>query len=460
MIKVIERPKIKLKEIEIEYSDKVPNDKSVDYNSEQYGKYPYVYYDGITIEADKIKKLVIYNDKIIPTIELEFTDPSNKMIDEKYPIDDAIISIFINSSSELLMPIRMDFKILEINTIKGKNNAQDLTFSIFGAINVNDLYIQQFEAFKNTSYKVLKDIVAKMELGFSTNIDDTDDSMTWINAFSSRINFMKEIVEHSYKSDETFLFGYIDFYYNYNYIDIEKQLVEDISKQEQATDRTKIIKDGEEQLTKLTLSNHPDKENSNMYINKYTIDNTTTNINLIYGYSHYIEQFNKSDNKFNSFLLDSISETGQDKKIVMKGQPGDKNGLYTEHVQRTWTGKIDLDNVHKNYNYADIQNRNNLKFIQKLKMTIRLNKVNYNLYRFQKVNVELYNLANMGDTQKNNQNLENEKTNDYDDKIINKLSGEWLITAIRFNFSKNDGNYQEITLVKRELSTQYNFKNQ
>ena len=40
-------------------------------------------------------------------------------------------------------------------------------------------------------------------------------------------------------------------------------------------------------------------------------------------------------------------------------------------------------------------------------------------------------------------------------KINNRLSGEWLITGINYTFDNGKGNVQEITLVKRELGTQY-----
>ena len=45
----------------------------------------------------------------------------------------------------------------------------------------------------------------------------------------------------------------------------------------------------------------------------------------------------------------------------------------------------------------------------------------------------------------------------HDDKIIHKLSGEWLITSINMVFSKDDGVIQELTLVKRELTKEYTF---
>ena len=38
------------------------------------------------------------------------------------------------------------------------------------------------------------------------------------------VDFIEEIVESSYKSDNAFMASYIDYYYNFNFVDIEKEL--------------------------------------------------------------------------------------------------------------------------------------------------------------------------------------------------------------------------------------------
>ena len=130
--------------------------------------------------------------------------------------------------------------------------------------------------------------------------------------------------------------------------------------------------------------------------------------------------------------------------------------LYDEQKRFNWNGKFDEDNVHKNYLYAEYSNIQNLVFLQKLKMTIQLNKPNFNLYRFQKVNVELFNLGKPDTTETK---PDDPSKDNYENKIINKLSGEWLITSINYTFSNKEGNTQEVTLIKRELTKKYEFKN-
>ena len=45
-----------------------------------------------------------------------------------------------------------------------------------------------------------------------------------------------------------------------------------------------------------------------------------------------------------------------------------------------------------------------------------------------------------------------------EDKINQRLSGDWLIIGINYTFSSQSGNVQEVNLVRRELSSTYNKK--
>jgi len=462
MITVLNRPTIELIPIVIDYDKNVNDKPTVDFHAENLGKYPNTYIDGVQIESDAIRIMKLYNNSVTPSVEMEFTDKTGRIVDENFPIDGSILSLFINANNENLMPIRMDFKIYDFYIIKGNVNNDSLFYRIKAYLNVNELLLINFKAYKGSSFDVLKGISKDVKLGFASNIDKTEDSMTWVNGSDYIINFINQIVSHSYINDDTFLFGYVDFYYNYNYIDIEKALQDDISEQTMVTDRTKVLKDGKEDILPLTLSNHPDKKSTGMYISKYTIDNKTTRTNIEQQYNKFIGVYDMVNKKYNDYMVDTISDTGADDKIILKGN-GVDDFLLKEQVQHDWSAKFDVDNVHKNYLYAEYTNFQNLLFLQKLKMIIVLDKPNFNLYRFQKVNVELY---NFGKSDQKSQSTGDQRIDDpnktvdqYENKIINKLSGEWLITSINYTFSNKDGNKQEITLIKRELTSKYIFKN-
>jgi len=261
---------------------------------------------------------------------------------------------------------------------------------------------------------------------------------------------MKELTKKSYKDDSSFMWSYIDFYYNLCFIDIEGQLAEDISNQQQALNYGDYVK-GKEEITPLKLTNHPDFNTTNMYIDKYNIINETTKINLKLGYKHYVRWYDKTDTTFNTIILDTISTEGAEgNQIIMKGQPNKDYELINTIANGEYMGKLDEDNVHKNFIYSQKQNSNNLDFLQKIRMNITLSNPNFNLVRFQKVKVELYEMSDIFKESKSTGNI-------YDkDKINQRLSGEWLVTAINYRFSIKEGNVQEVTLVKRELTAIYN----
>jgi len=462
MIEIKHRANIKTIELEYNYSDDVSDEHAED-QKDEVGIMPIVYINKQNIDSSNINLLKIYNNKIYPMIELEFYDATNEIIMKKYLPDESIISVFKKSTSSILMDIRMDFKVTEVKIITEENNKQKI--KLVGIININGLFLYNIESYDNSSYNTLDELSKDMELGFSSNISDTNDKMVWLNPSEIRLEFIKNIIEHSYIDDTTYLFGYIDFYYNFNYIDINKQINSNISEQMNIDEAEQITKTTESnEPVPLILTNHDNNTSTNMYISKYNIiqDSTKNNINLGYRYKYNI--FNKSKNDITKYNIDSITDS--DNKIPLKGNPYiEDTTLYDKSIKTVWLGKIDIDNVHENYLYSKLQNRNNLYFTQNLKMVIKLKKPNYGLYRFQKVLLELYNNTN---TDKENKvtkvkggNIkEYDITTDVDgdkkSKIIHKLSGEWLITAINFIFDKN-GNNQEITLIKRELTEEYTF---
>jgi len=453
MLKVLERPSIILRDLSLNYQDTIGDDLADTYAAD-IGRFPYLQIAGLVIQTTDTTKIVLYNDQFLPKIEVFFKDPTFKLLDPLFPLDDTIISLFIQSSSELLLPIRMDFKITEFNVIKSDN---DINYVLTGLLDVNYLYFQSYNTYLKTSYDLLKEIASKSKLGFASNIDNTNDLMMWINPADSNLEFIQNVVKHSYRSDESFMLSYIDFYYNLNYVDIEVALNEDISEMTGIYFAANLTRVKDESETKLFLTDHPDKVNTNMYIQKYNLLNSTTKINLDIGYQKYLSFYDKNGNTQYQFIMDTISTPGPSgKNVILKGNVGKISEIAANSQDGEFLGAFDSDNVHPNYLYAGVQNTQNLEFIQKVKMKITLGMINFNIYRFQKIEVRFYKLKEI-----NNDNtiMElNEKTvkagagKDYDEKRINqRLSGEWLITAINYTFNKIGGFQQDITLVRREL---------
>ena len=206
----------------------------------------------------------------------------------------------------------------------------------------------------------------------------------------------------------------------------------------------------------MVLTNHPDRQTSNFYINKFNIMNSSTNINLEVGYKSFLSYYDKNGNILYKLMMDTITSTNSE-DVILKGKVGEITELNDKSVKNFNSGKLDTDNVHENYLYAENQNIRNLKSLQKIKTKITLTIMNFNLYRFQKIKMKFYkmdDLSNVDDKpiKVSNKNINDSINKDFDEhRLNNRLTGEWLITAINYTFNKVGGFSQEVTLVKREL---------
>lgn len=454
MIKLKYRSEIVTKELDFSVTDDA-QDSEVIMMGNEVGKSPIIWINGVLIESENIKKLKLINSNIFPEIEIEFSDPTATLMSDKYPLDNTIVSLFKKATSDGLMDIKMDFKIIDFNTNNGVSSGQ-LTYNLKGKLNINDMFLFKFEIFNGTSFDVLSKLTKSMDLGLATNITNTDDNMKWINDGNQKQEFFRNVLEYSYIDDSTFLMGYIDFFYNFNFIDINKQISSDISTQVNVNDSTQlgVGVENEPEPLPLILTNDDNKKTTNLFINKYTIINETTKINLN-GQRKAIRYYDVKTDIFHSNKIDSLkSDTGNE--IILCGNDEDEDGNYL------WENSISggdyskqSENVHPNYVYAKEQNLFNMDYLQKLKIAIKMEKINYSLYRFQKVILELFNFAKLDDDEKDGK--KSGQVGEHDSKLIQRLSGEWIIIGINFSFSTADGNTQEVTLVKRDLTKEYNF---
>jgi hypothetical protein len=391
------------------------------------GFLPFVWYNSYQISYTDISFFQLATDGLMPVVKIIFYDSVNLMKDKGMPLDDSKIKIFINPRNKNLKPILLEFKI----TVFKVNGS---TYTIAGILDVDKLYVKEFKSFRSvTSHQALQSIIREMGLGFNTNIDDTNDSMTWINTGQRVYNFINSILETSYKSDESFLFGYIDYYYHFNYVDIEKELNRNIKEEMGISsfglEEAVQIKD-KEKLASLFLTNDKTHENTNTYISNYKIINNSTNISILEGYLTKVKYYDDINKDLLVFDVDSITSKGD--KIILKGAPQNED-FFRNNIDAKYLGKLDIDNTHKNYNYSYIQNIRNITDLQKISLVIELSTPNFNLYRFQKIQVIITN------TPTPSQSI-----------INNRLSGEWLIIDIKFEMSRGRF-YQKIQLVKRDL---------
>lgn len=425
-INQIDEPKIKLDPIEFQAPD---NKEDITNITKGLGFTPFLWYMGFQVRETNIQFLRLYHDGILPKVKITFFDEYGIIEDVGFPTNDTSFDLFLNSGSDEIKSIHMKFKIEDFvqNT--------DKIYTMIGTIDLTDLYVNKYRSFRNkTSFSLLRQLCTELGLGFNSNITDTKDSMTWIQR-GDDIDFIRDVIKRSYLSDNSYMIGYIDYYYCFNYIDIEKELSRDISNDinVDSNGMNNLTDDNVKEKTKLELTSDKGLNYSNLFIESYKVLNKSMSSAIENGFfikTRYYDTINKSYLLFN---IDSLTDKDDGKIIILKGKENDKE-YYEKNVSNNWMGKIDTDNVHKNYSYSFIQNKMNLENISKISMDITLPNLNWSIYRFQKVKINMVPLT---------------KT-PVKDEILWKLSGEWLISQIDYMWKDNKME-QLVNVIRRNL---------
>jgi hypothetical protein len=439
MIKNESSATIEVLGIEIPISKDVDDAEGI---AQSVGKAPLIWYNGITIPENLLSSFELNTDGFFPVLNMFFTDATSTMKNETMALDNTIVSIYIDSrtkdsgSSPILRPIRMDFKIVDY----GYLDNEDLYY-IQGYPNVDALYLECVKSYNSmSSYEVMKNISNTLKLGFSSNIASTDDKMNWMNIGMENSNFIQHTTEKAYKTDTTFFTSFIDYYYNLNFIDVETQFKDDAVSQKGVVTTSQITL-GEtkaQRVSDLYLTTKNVSTEGNNIIESYTLLNKSTKISLKNGYRtelYYYDRTGNWEQKAGSFIKFNLETNTDGQGIIMKGSPNDTKpqGFFNKNTKKVYMHPLDVDNTHKHYNYASLLNQYNKDEIGKVSMMVTLLNPNFNLYKYQKIQVYIY----------------QDKSND---KTINKrLSGGWIITSVTFTYTPEEGLKQHMKMIKREL---------
>lgn len=426
IIAQIDKPAVKLKPIEF---DALKSNKDNAEVAGALGFTPFFWYAGVQIDQRYINSLNLYYEGLVPVVSIVFVDSMGVMKKDGFPLDDSKFEIFLNSGSKNLKSIHLKFKLKNFQENKTK------TYTIVGTLDLKDFYKIRFQSYKGTSFEALRNISKELELGFNSNITNTSDSMNWVNNGKLFRTFISDIISHSYISDTTFLIGYVDFYYCFNYVDIEKEWNRDISKDVGIDSRGLNhlnTKEESEKVVQLELTNDLSQNSSSFFFNKYRVNNNSTQTSLNNGHFTVSKVYDSIKKQFLVFDVDSQTSDGS-KSIILKGSPSDDQ---KDNYRTRYSGKMDTENVHKQYYYSETQNKVNYDNMARISVDLELPNANFNLYKFMKVQLNFVNI----------------KTSVNNDEISQKrLTGEWVIIDISYNWTQ--GNLtQKVTAVRKELS--------
>jgi hypothetical protein len=338
------------------------------------------------------------------------------------------------------MVIRSDFVINSYEVLKLKEGSEKKNIILYGELWIPD--VRTTKTYKGNSLSILSKLSSEIQCGFITNISTTDDDMLWINNGNYVTDFMKTITSHSFINMNSFFVSFIDIRYNFNFINVENQFSDNTLDQKNIFGFTRFTNDSK--ITSLFLTNHPNVKGTNVYFDRYNNINDSRYINTLLGYEHDVYFYDKTTNSLIRKDVDTIIDNDIDSnKISLKTL----DSIY--HRKKSYDGKIDEDNMHPNYLVAYRQNTENLEFLNKMKISVLLEIPNLFLYRYQHVEVLIYDLNNLINT-----NIDKQQKTD-SDQINDRLSGSWLITGINYIYNKGDLK-QEIIMVKRSMYKKYN----
>ena len=396
------------------------------------GYTPFIWYSGYQIKTEDLVSVNLYHDGIIPKLEFNFKDTQNILKGDGTPQDQTSVELFLNSTSENIKSIHLVFKIDGFDKSPEKSGQ---TYTIRGTIDIPKLYITKNKSYKGTSFEVLREVSKELGLGFNSNRTSADDSMTWRSTNKKPYDFINDVIQHSYISDKSFMLGYIDYYYCFNYVDVEKEqtrnVTGDVVIDTAGSSKTSTPED-QDRIIPLRLTNDQTFNSSSLFFEKYTTKNNSTKTSLQVGYLTVAKYYDRVTKSFLVFDVDSSTSDGKS-SLILKGKQADDK-FFKENIVTKFLGKLDTDNMHKNYNYAYTQNRINLDNLTKIGVDVTLSNPNFCLYKYMRVTIDIINPS----------------ATPTEDSMNYRYSGKYIISNISYSFIRGSLK-QELSLVRSEL---------
>ena len=406
-------PTIKLRELKIGDFESKDKDGHLESpkprDSQYYSMIPLVSVAGCNIIDGCISAFNLDLTGFMPTCSVTFLDVKNEFQSKYILIDGSVFSVFITPQSidKIYKPIRLDFIATKV-TCKNSGNLPERgsssEFTISGILRIPKC-LNKFNYSKHgTSFNTLMDLSSTLELGFSSNIESTNDDMIWLNTNSSLSDYVKSITDHAYIDDDNFIASFIDCYYNLNLVEVDRLFGQFGNKESKKMTVLSVIpnianNDENNDSNGMTLyednyiiTNHMRNEPWNNYIESYREINRAGST-LYNGYRKYVQYYDFKNNEFVSEYVDTLSHNTDGMIPVNKGQfynEEPEDNLRNELASYTYFGIQDNDNQHEHYYWAGVQNEFNMSDCQKFGLEVTLQAYNPAITRCSRIWVDIY----------------------------------------------------------------------
>lgn len=418
---------------------------------------PFVMINGMRFDTKLIERFELDVSGFLPKVTVTLKEVGGIFQSKHFPKDGDLISVYMRSRSTAFKSIRNDFKILDVPARPSEDSQGERNkFTVSGILNVPGIYSEKMKAYTGTSFEVLQQVARDLGLGFASNDDSTNDSMTWINPADSVLKFVTEdIGAHVYKDDRSFYVVFVDQYYYLNLVEVNSLIVHDME-----PEQVKVVNTSSDDFYKsdtplefsvkpLVLSNADTSMNTPNFITRYAPINNSGQVSLRNAYRRVLQQYNKDDRSRIEYFIETLNTEGSDDKVILKGRADED---HTKFVKYKYLGTQINDNMHPNYLHALVQNYQNNVELTKVGMICELLELNPALYRYQPIPVVITNKGNLGRFGlTNDQSQQTTETNDVvtPDKV---LTGIYVIVSMKYIFSLASGKFmQQVTGYRREL---------
>jgi len=440
-----------------------------------------------------IRNFTLTLGEFLPELRVSVEDSKGVFNLSSYPKDGDCLMLYIRSADEeIYKAIRMDFDIINVDAPPVSNASQGappdsesnpalkpVVYTFECRIKIPGLFTEVCKGFKdNTFFNHLEEIATELKIGFASNVEDTDDSMTRICAFDSRSKFIKDHTQSSYKSDDHFFTSYIDSYYYLNFVDINSQLQYDPNLEDTLfslmNDMSDEKKSKESAIaeTKLYLTNlERGNTGTDKFIQSYALQNNAAEVTLLHGYKRTIQYYDDTEKEYREFEVDPLTSENLPPDLFPLRGRNDEDRYKTE-VKYKYMGKQSSiegeGNAHDNFLFAQIHNFQNAQEIDKMYIEANIQKANMGLYMYQKVPVIIYEtdnkrtevakqreegIKNEGQPLINKQGEAGDSISDnYGAPKVNEfLTGVYVIGQIEYSYSRGlPSMKQKVRLLRRE----------
>lgn len=451
---------------------------------------PFVLLNNYQFQQADVESFFLNNNGILPEVSVKLVDRKNTFGVDSFPRDGDSLTIMLNSkNASTFKSVHMDFDITNISARQSNEGEQNI-ITVNGIAKIPRLYTEECRHFDPAgSLDHLEEIARDLQIGLATNIEDTDDLQTRIQPYVTTYDFIKDIVDTSYISEDSFQRFYIDQYYYLTYIDVnhvfnspntplEELQTSMVSMTRSLAERGGFEDEDEDDVeAPLMLTNYRQAKGFNHFINAFKLINNSSEISTINGYSRDVMIYDDASDageRKQEFTIEALTtEEILDYEEPLKGRRNEDR--YETHkkykyIGRQDVGEDDLGNVHASSNFAKLHQAQNLAEIEKVKLKVTLESFNPSIYKYQKIPLLIYEynkervdamikynkfLVDQGFTDKvlgidaaQNEDSEDDRPT----QVLNRfLSGYYVIENINYRYSSNIGNIiQEVTLIRRE----------